>query len=161
MINARECQPCTACCDGWLQTYVNGNHLYPGNGCQHSSGGKCGDYDNRPHDPCGAFTCGWLMNESPLPTWMQPCYSKVIVVFNRLRWRDGPVDLAVPVGRRIPSRALKWLLRYAEKSGRPLLYTEQPKESDGYSRQQTVYAYGPAEFCTRVAAMKASGQQLW
>jgi hypothetical protein len=43
---------------------------------------------------------------SPLPEWMKPNNAKVIVIFNKTRWRCVPVDIAVPIGRRIPPRAL-------------------------------------------------------
>ena len=64
---SRECQPCTACCDGWLQIRVNGVPVFPGRPCPHSTGSGCDDYKNRPVDPCVHFICGWRMDASPLP----------------------------------------------------------------------------------------------
>ncbi len=46
-----DCQPCTACCDGWLQIVVEGQPVYPGKPCHHSTGSGCNDYANRPEDP--------------------------------------------------------------------------------------------------------------
>lgn len=155
------CLPCTACCDGWLQTSVNGTHIYPGYSCRHSTGEGCDDYENRPHDPCDRFICGWLIQQSPLPDWMKPNESRVIVIFNKLMWNGFPVDLAVPVGKRIPQRALNWLMGYAEKNRRPLLYTEQIEENGSYSNMQTVYGYGPPEFQAQVQERKKSGMKLW
>ena len=90
---ARQCQPCTACCDGWVQMTINGHPVYPGHPCPHSTGRGCDDYANRPRDPCINFNCGWVVAGSPLPDWMKPEHAKVIVVFNKTTWRDLPVDV--------------------------------------------------------------------
>ena len=82
---------------------------------------------NRPQDPCINFNCGWVVGESPLPDWMKPDNAKVIVIFNKMNWRGLPVDVAVPVGRKIPPRALNWLKDFSQRSGRPLLFSEQIK----------------------------------
>ena len=100
------------------------------------------------------------MQNSPLPDWMKPHTSKVIVLFDQHRWRGLPVDVAVPVGKRIPPRALKWLQQFAEKNNRMLLYSEQIVENGVYTRQQAVAAYGPAEFQQEMAERAASGEKL-
>jgi hypothetical protein len=51
---------------------------------------------------------------------MKPNNAKVIVLFNQHTWRGLPVDVAVPVGKRI-LRALKWLQQFAENNNRMLL----------------------------------------
>ena len=112
-VPARDCRPCTACCDGWLQIKVEGVPVYPGRPCPHSTGKGCNDYANRPVDPCVHFICGWRRDGSPLPEWMKPSNAKVIVLFDQSNWRGMPVDVAVPVGRRIPPRALNWLQQFA------------------------------------------------
>jgi hypothetical protein len=154
----RECQPCTACCDGWLQIRVNGVDAYPGRPCPHSTGSGCDDYANRPVDPCVHFICGWRMDNSPLPEWMKPNNSKVIVLFNQHTWRGLPVDVAVPVGRKIPPRALIWLQQFAERNNRMLLHSQQVVEGGVYTRQQTVSAYGPPEFQQEMADSAAKGE---
>jgi hypothetical protein len=158
--STRECQPCTACCDGWLQIKVNGIPAYPGRPCPHSTGSGCDDYANRPVDPCVHFICGWRMEGSPLPEWMKPDNARVIVLFNQHRWRGFPVDVAVPVGRRIPPRALKWLQQFAEANHRMLLYSEQIMENGRYTVQQAVSAYGPPEFQQEIAERARAGQSL-
>lgn len=142
----RQCQPCTACCDGWLQIKVNNMRVRPGCPCPHSTGSGCKAYASRPDDPCKQFICGWRMDDSPLPDWMKPDNARVIVLFDKYRWRGLSVDYAVPVGRRIPPRALLWLKQFAQNQGRILLYAEQIVESSHYTAQQTVNAFGPAEF---------------
>ena len=113
-MNTRSCQPCTACCDGWVKMTIQGVPVFPGHPCPHSTRQGCDDYLNRPIDPCVNFSCGWIMAASPLPDWMKPDNARVIVLFNKFQWQGVPVDLAVPVGKRIPPRALTWLRNFAE-----------------------------------------------
>ena len=157
----RQCQPCTACCDGWVQMNIRGAEVSPGCPCPHSTGKGCNDYANRPVDPCDNFNCGWIVPQSPLPDWMKPNEAKVMVLFNKLRWQGLPVDVAIPVGKRIPPRALHWLKQFAEQQGRPLLYTEQVIVNGQYSKEQQTIAYGPPAFQQEIAARIAQGQRLW
>jgi len=78
--------------------------------------------------------------------WMKPNKGKVIVIFNKIDWNGLPVDLAVPVGRKIPVKSLKWLMKFAEENMRPLIYTEQIIENGTFSKQQQMTGYGPPEF---------------
>jgi hypothetical protein len=158
----RECQPCTACCDGWLQIRVNGTPVHPGRKCPHSTGSGCNDYANRPVDPCVHFICGWRIDGSPMPDWMKPSTAKVIVLYDQTRWRGMPVDVAVPVGRRIPPRSLKWLMEYAQSYQRALLYSEQNVDDKGlFTNQQAFSAFGPPEFQQEMAALAAEGKRPW
>lgn len=157
----RQCQPCAACCDGWVQMNIRGADVYPGCPCPHSTGKGCNDYANRPLDPCDNFNCGWIIPNSPLPDWMKPSDSKVMVLFNKLQWRGLPVDVAVPAGKRIPPRALNWLKQFAEQQGRPLLYTEQVLVNGKLQKDQQTIAYGPPEFQQEVMQRLALGQRLW
>src|SRR4029453_9263076 len=68
----RNCQPCTACCDGWLQIRVNGAPVFPGRPCPHSTGSGCNDYEHRPVDPCVHFISGWGMGGGPPPGGVKP-----------------------------------------------------------------------------------------
>ena len=158
---ARTCQPCTGCCDGWLQIRVKGVAVFPGRPCPHSTGTGCNDYEHRPVDPCVHFICGWRMEDSPLPEWMKPNNAKVIVLFEQMRWRGMPVDVAVPVGRRIPPRALNWLKDYAQTHQRALLYSEQIVENGRFTTQQAFSAFGPPEFQLEMAEKAARGERPW
>jgi len=100
------------------------------------------------------------MDGSPLPDWMKPCNSKVIVLFDQHKWRGLPVDVAVPVGKRIPPRALKWLQQFAEQHNRMLLHSEQIVENGVYTKQQAVSAYGPPEFQQEMAERASRGESL-
>lgn len=157
----RDCRSCTACCDGWVQMTIQGIPVHPGRPCVHSTGDGCDDYANRPKDPCINFNCGWVVPESPLPAWMKPCNAKVIVIFNKTRWLNLPVDVAVPVGRRIPPRALQWLKDFAVQNGRPLLFSEQLKEKGQYQQKQLFSAHGPADFQQHIERLLTAGRPLW
>ena len=76
----RQCQPCTACCDGWVQMNIRGAEVYPGCACPHSTVQGCDDYANRPVEPCHHFNCAWILPNSPLPEWFKPSTAKVIVL---------------------------------------------------------------------------------
>jgi hypothetical protein len=91
---------------------------------------------------------------------MKPNNSKVIVLFDQAQWRGMPVDVAVPVGRRIPPRALNWLRQFAQQHNRALLYSEQVVERGQYTNQQAFSAFGPPEFQQEMAARAARGEQL-
>jgi hypothetical protein len=134
-------------------------HVYPGHPCPHSTGKGCDDYESRPVDPCHEFNCGWVVNGSPLPDWFKPDNAKVIMIFNKAQWQGIAIDVAVPVGKRIPPRSLKWLMEFAQKHGRPLLYAEQHIVDGIMQPQQNFSAYGPPAFRDYVQQLKptASG----
>ena len=140
---------------------IQGHPVHPGRPCPHSTGKGCDDYANRPQDPCINFNCGWVVGESPLPDWMKPDNAKVIVIFNKMNWRGLPVDVAVPVGRKIPPRALNWLKDFSQRSGRPLLFSEQIKENGRFTSRQLFSAHGPAEFQQHIAQLLADNKPLW
>lgn len=157
----RACDGCTACCDGWVRITVAGFEARPGHPCPHSTGKGCDDYANRPEEPCRRFQCGWMLPASPLPDWLKPDQARVLVLFGQTAWQGRPVDLALPVGRRIPARALDWLKTFAERHGRPLLYTEQVRDRRGFTGEQLVTAHGPPAFQAAVRARQEAGQALW
>lgn len=157
----RSCQPCTACCDGWLRIKVNGRAVLPGRPCLHSTGTGCNAYELRPFDPCVMFHCGWRIDGSPLPEWMKPDQSKVIVLLNKASWRGMAVDVAVPVGKKIPPRALNWLKQFAATRRRALMYSEQVMHDGAYTGKQGYFAYGPPEFQQEMAERVSRGEWLW
>jgi len=46
------------------------------------------------------------------------------------------VDVAVPVGKRIPPRALNWLQQFAEQQNRMLLHSEQVEVDGVFTNRQ-------------------------
>jgi hypothetical protein len=147
----RQCDTCTACCDGWLRITVQGHAVYPGKPCPFSSGHHCTIYDTRPQDPCRAFICGWLAHNSPLPDWMRPDRAGMILLPANFTWRGLAVDVAVPVGERPKPKALEWLKAFATANGRPLLYRIA----------EDWYAFGPPDFQTEMRDRIGRGEQPW
>jgi hypothetical protein len=92
---------------------------------------------------------------------MKPNNGKLIVIFNKLKWNGLPVDLAVPVGKRIPPRSLNWLKQFAEKHGRALIFTEQIVEKGEFERHQQVFGYGPPAFQQDLLRWQQEGRKLW
>ena len=158
---ARECQPCTACCDGWVQIKVKGCEAYPGKPCPHSTGAGCDDYENRPVNPCQQFECSWVKKGSHLPENFRPNECGAIVMDNILQWQGLKVDLAVPVGREIPEKTLGWLMQYAEKTMRPLIYQQQDPQSSKIEKNPLTLAYGPPAFQQWVLEQSRLGKRLW
>jgi len=140
---------------------IGGVSVSPGHPCPHSTSKGCDDYENRPVDPCREFNCGWIIPNSPLPDWMKPSNGKVIVLFGKFTWNGLPVDLAVPVGKRIPPRALSWLRQFSEEHRRPLVYTEQIVEAGHFQNQQQVFGHGPPDFQQDLLRWQRDGKQLW
>lgn len=97
------------------------------------------------------------MEGSPLPEWMQPHNAKVIFLPKQMMWRNFPVDVAVPVGKRIPPRALNWLQQFAQNNNRLLLYSEQIEERGVFTNRQRVVAYGPPDFQQEMSGRFADG----
>jgi len=92
---------------------------------------------------------------------MKPDKGRVIVIFNKLNWNGYPVDLAVPVGKRIPPRSLDWLKKFSEEYVRPLIYTEQIIESGRFQRQQQIFGYGPPAFQQDLLRWQREGKKIW
>lgn len=158
----RECQPCTGCCDGWVQMVIDNTEIFPGSPCPHSTSEGCSNYENRPTIPCRNFSCGWITPNSPLPEWMKPSNSKTIILLNTLSWQGLAVDLAVPMGKKIPPRALNWLQQFSEEHYRPLIYATQTINSDGkFQKQQQLSGYGPQEFQEQLIQWNHEGKKLW
>jgi len=153
----RQCQSCTACCDGWLTTTINGAAVQPGQPCQHSTRAGCSIYSTRPEIPCRIFVCGWMREDSPLPDWMRPSDCGAIITLS-YDMRGQKVIKAVPIGIRIPERTLDWLKAYAQKQGRPLIFTERI-ERDGKYLGMHCFGFGPDEFRESVQDLQLEGQQ--
>lgn len=157
----RSCQPCTACCDGWVQIKVKGCEAYPGHPCPHSTGSGCDDYENRPVNPCQQFECAWVKSSSFLPDDFKPSECGALVIDNILQWQGLKVDLAVPVGREIPEQTLQWLMQFAAENMRPLIYQMQDSKSPVFEKNPLTLAYGPPAFQQWVLEMQAQGKKLW
>jgi hypothetical protein len=148
---SRQCGDCTACCDGWLKIVVHGHAIRPGKPCPFGSARGCTIYATRPHDPCRAFVCGWLLRNSPLPEWMRPDKADLILLPANFTWHGQPVDVAVPAGQRPKTKALEWLKAFAADKRRLLLY--------GVADEW--YAFGPPAFQADMRQRISKGERLW
>ncbi len=147
----RQCGTCTACCDGWLKIEVYGHQVDRGKPCPFSSGQCCTIYPTRPQDPCREFICGWLARNSPLPEWMRPEKSNLILLASNFTWRGLPVDVAVPVGDRPKTKALDWLKQFATGARRLLLYQSF----------EEWHAFGPPAFQAEMRERISRGEKPW
>jgi hypothetical protein len=145
----RDCGGCTACCDGWLKITIDGEAVYPGKPCPHSSSNGCRIYESRPHDPCRSFVCSWLEKGSPFPDEFRPDRLGVIIL--PARWRGRTVYALVPAGRDPDVGLIESMTKLSNSSGTPLLYQVQGEW----------YGHGPSELHRDLLAKKARGELLW
>jgi hypothetical protein len=89
------------------------------------------------------------VEESPLPDWMRPDQSGAIVLLS-YPWEGEVVISVIPVGERIPEKTLEWLLAYARKHKRPMIFYQRVMEN-GEHKGLKQTGYGPPEFRQKVA----------
>ena len=123
----RKCQLCTACCEGHLDLGDDLEISKKTGSCTHCVNSGCNIYISRPEEPCRSFDCLWLIDESPLPIWMRPDHSRVIVTFNKLKKTDQIVLVAIKMDSTVPQRTLNWLNEYAAKYEIPLALISSQK----------------------------------
>ena len=92
---------------------------------------------------------------------MKPNNGKVILLFNKLDWNGYPVDLAIPVGEKIPRRSLEWIEAFSRKHMRPFMYTEQIVKAGKFQKEQQVFGYGPPAFQQDLLRWQKEGKKLW
>ncbi len=146
VINQRNCQPCTACCEGWLdiQTPVVQAHL--GKACSHCKSEGCAIYEDRPQNPCQSFHCAWRQEGSLLPHAMRPDLSGVIVMTDKLQWEGEDVIMAVAAGSRIPARTFHWLCSLAQLTARKLVAVEYQPNAGGFNGEFNMHTNGSEDF---------------
>ena len=122
--------------------------MHPGNPCRHCTGEGCAIYAHRPEEPCRKFSCGWLLENSPLPEDMRPDKAGVIVILGR-KWRGWPIIDAIPTGPTIPEESVEWLKSYAQEVRVPLILRDYLQRGEKYVGQRT-RGFGPPAFCDTV-----------
>lgn len=115
----RQCEGCTACCEGWLSGEALGKRFFPGQPCHWMSCNGCTIYEDRP-SLCTDFSCAWISNHF-LPEWFKPTESNAITRWQT--WKDidectpedrGGVYLVVlETGGKIKHNCMTWLTNYA------------------------------------------------
>jgi len=145
-INTRNCQPCTACCEGWLDIDNPLAKAHLGTACTHCTNEGCDIYNERPQDPCRNFHCAWRQEGSLLPYAMRLDQSGVIVMTDQLQWQGEDVIVAVATGSRIPARTFHWLCSLAHLTSRQLAAVEFKKDTQGFNGEFNLRTVGPEEF---------------
>jgi hypothetical protein len=105
----RSCDGCTECCKGYVSGYVRNKPFYAGHACHYMGEKGCTIYKDRPHDPCVAFKCGWLLEEELFPEWFKPSVSKVLIV--KLKTDRSKIDFyrIVECGQKLDAMYLNYL----------------------------------------------------
>ena len=150
-VNPRPCGECAACCQGWLTTNALGHDIYLGHPCPHSDGYGCTIHAERPDEPCRAFFCAWAEAGSDLPHWMQPGQCGVIVLRQRMRWKNMPVDILVSAGNDPDDRLIQWFQKRCQILGVAFVYQQN----------EQWFGYGPQQFQLDMAAKISRGEALW
>ena len=127
---ARECDGCTACCEGWLTAEALGKTFFPGQPCHWKGCGTCTVYEKRPK-VCSDFQCAWKANHF-LPEWFKPTISNVIPVWRRWKaeedCKEGENGLYLcltPMSEPISRDSLTWLLNYVAADAMNIRYSHQ------------------------------------
>jgi hypothetical protein len=143
MTYKRECDGCTACCEGWLHGVAHGQHFQAGRPCHFKCEKGCSIYENRPEEPCRTYSCEWL-NNYELPEWMKPNLSGVIITSRE--YKENKVYLEVyETGKKIDAEVLNWLFLYHYTTDIPL----RVQVNGGWNN------FGPQEFLEELNGIRA------
>lgn len=148
-IGRRQCGPCTACCDGWLEAEILGHRMFPGQPCHFRGESGCTIYEQRPRSPCKTFVCGYLAVQSPFPETFRPDLLKVVIVV--IKWRNAPAYILLSAGQDPDEATLTWMREHTAKTGHPFFYQQ------GSER----FGFGPSAFLQEMAQRLQRGQRLW
>lgn len=122
MVTSRECGTCTKCCEGYLKTTIRGQEVDRGKPCFLLQIGKgCGDYDNRPIDPCLEFNCEWLVNYY-FPDFFKPLISGVIV--HKQIVEEIPYLRITAAGKMPTDEIIEFFLSYGENHNLNLCWVD-------------------------------------
>ncbi len=156
----RQCDECTACCEGWLWARINNTDVYVDHPCPHLSESRCNIYAERPFNPCIKYMCAWIQTNTFYPDWMRPDKCGAIVNCNKLSWQGLPVDVALPLGEKIPQKTLDWLIEFSGQQRRPLIFITQLKENGKFINKQSMTGVGPPAFQQQLAEWVKSGTKI-
>lgn len=111
---SRSCGECTKCCEGYLYSDINfedGRIIEMGpNPCPILQIGKgCGDYENRPQNPCRGFQCEWLRQPDVYPDEMRP--DKILAIFSLQEVEGVPYLRITEAGARLDAEVLSHAIK--------------------------------------------------
>jgi hypothetical protein len=143
VLKTKSCSGCTKCCEGYLSANIKGHIMGPGKPCPFViKDVGCGDYANRPADPCISFECEWRRNPY-FEEWLAPKISGVIFTRQVLRPQNIPYLKITEAGSTITPKILTWAIKYAEKNNLNLTWGEDSE----------VKFVGANEFCEAMSRM--------
>lgn len=143
-INAKSCDGCTKCCEGWLSAEINGEPMYPGKPCLHvNEGVGCNIYKDRPVEPCRNFECFWKASKI-MPMEFKP--SEVGVIISNQQINRIPYLLLSEAGNTVPANVLSWFLQW--------IFTNQLNAQ--WQIGETFHAFGSNEFLAALARREAA-----
>ena len=113
---SRQCGECTKCCEGYLH---GESDLIMRDGKTFKLGGKpcpilqigkgCGEYENRPQNPCAGFECEWLRQPDVYPEEMRP--DRIGAIFS-LKYVEGVQYLRITeAGNRLDAEVLSHAIK--------------------------------------------------
>ena len=110
----RSCGECTKCCEGYLYADINfddGKVIEMGpKPCPILQIGKgCGDYENRPQNPCRGFECEWLRQPDAYPEEMRP--DKILAIFSLQEIEGVPYLRITEAGKRLDAEVLSHAIK--------------------------------------------------
>jgi len=111
----RNCDGCTACCEGWLSGKAYDKEFFSGTPCYYKCESGCSIYENRPENPCKSYLCGWMTNLD-YPEWLKPSVSKVIITGRYDEKLNKKFIEVLEMGEKIDSSILSWLFQYFLKT---------------------------------------------
>lgn len=159
--NDRSCLPCTACCEGWLDVSELSVQAHVGRPCIECKSEGCGIYPSRPVEPCQTFFCAWRQMNTPLSDEMRPDLSGVIVVMDRMVWRERHVIVAIPTGEKISDKSLKYLQGLANLMDLNLLTVQHLMEDGKFTGASKLFAYGSLDFNEDMKLRFKDGKPDW
>ena len=92
-----------------------------------------------------------LLCGGPLPEWMRPDKAGMILLPANFRWQENSVDVAIAVGERPKTKALKWLKSFCAARKRLLIY----------QMGEDWYAFGPPAFQQEMHDRIGRGERPW
>jgi len=132
-----------------LTANIRGHEIGPGTPCQFLGAGGCGIYEDRPHDPCRGFICGWLLPQSPFPDSFRP--DQLGVIMMPKLWRNRMAYFIAHAGRAPDAKLLDWVREYSTATGVPFLF-----RVDGRLK-----GYGSPDFQKYVLDKTARGEPVF
>lgn len=80
---------------------------------------------------------------------------------DKLLWNGKLLDLVVPVGPVIPGKALKWLMEYAWKHGRPFICAVHKVNDGQLTGDRDIKVYAPQPMRDNILIWLDAGNKFW